>query len=577
MLKRASVESVAEGYLELLASRHVDFLFGNAGTDFAPLIEAYAKREAQGQVLPRPITVPHEVTAVAMAHGFAMVTGRPQAVMVHVIVGAANALGSIINAARAQVPVLFTAGRTPLTEGPLAGAGGVLPGARNRHIHWAQESFDQGAMAREWVKWDYELRLGGQLETIVDRALAIATSEPAGPVYLTLPREVLAARLDQLEYAEPSRLAPSSPTVADTGAIEEAARRLTRASNPILITKAVGRDPRAVEPLVALADAAGMPVFDQFHTHVNFPQDHPLHAGFDPTPHLRGADVLVAVESDAPWFPALAAPDPDTTVIQVGHDPLFSRYPVRGFPVDLSLAGTPRLTLAALASAVQRVGIDPATVAARRARWESEHRRLREAWAGRVRAVAGQRPIDMAWLSRCIGDVAGPGTLVVNEYDLEPTQTCFARPGTYFGASPAAGLGWGLGAALGARLAAPEQTVICCVGDGAYIFGSPTAAHFVSRAYGLPVLFVIFNNRAWNAVKRSVVSHAPGGWAVRTGSMPMSELDPAPDYELICQASGGHGERVEDPAALPDALARALRIVREERRQVLLNVICTKP
>jgi acetolactate synthase-1/2/3 large subunit len=119
--------------------------------------------------------------------------------------------------------------------------------------------------------------------------------------------------------------------------------------------------------------------------------------------------------------------------------------------------------------------------------------------------------------------------------------------------------------------------VICAVGDGAYIFGAPTAAHWVSRAYHLPVLWVIFNNRAWNAVKRAVQGHAPDGWAVRTGTMMLSDLDPAPDYELVCQASGGYGERVEDPEALPGALARALRVVREERRQALLNVICKKP
>jgi acetolactate synthase-1/2/3 large subunit len=115
----------------------------------------------------------------------------------------------------------------------------------------------------------------------------------------------------------------------------------------------------------------------------------------------------------------------------------------------------------------------------------------------------------MAWLSRCLGDVLDSRSLVVNEYDLDLTQTRFTAPGSYFAASPAAGLGWGLGAALGAKLAAPERTVFCCVGDGAYMFGAPTAAHWVARAYGLPVLFVVFNNRAWNAVKRAVESHAP--------------------------------------------------------------------
>src|SRR5262245_27978758 len=152
MTKKIAIESTAEAYLEMLAARGVEYVFANAGTDFAPLIEAWAKRLAQGQALPKPVTVPHETPAVAMAHGYAMVTGRPQAVMVHVIVGAANALAGIINAARSHVPILFSAGRNPLTEGQ-------LPGSRNRQIQWAQESFDQGAMAREFVKWDYELRL----------------------------------------------------------------------------------------------------------------------------------------------------------------------------------------------------------------------------------------------------------------------------------------------------------------------------------------------------------------------------------------------------------------------------------
>ncbi|MGH7308411.1 MAG: thiamine pyrophosphate-requiring protein [Candidatus Rokuibacteriota bacterium] len=570
MRKRASVESVAEAYLELLAARRIDYFFGNAGTDFAPIIEAYAKREAQGQVVPRPITVPHETPAVAMAHGYAMVTGRPQVVMVHVTVGTANALSGLINASRSRVPILMTAGRTPITEGG-------VPGARNRHIHWAQESFDQAGMVREYVKWDYELRTGGQLETVVDRALAVAQSAPAGPVYLTLPREVLAERLADVEYFDPTRLVPAAPQVADPAAVEEAARLLVAARSPIAIVKSSGRDPAALAPMVALAEAIGMPVFEQASTHLCFPQTHPLFAGGDPAPHFAQADAIVVVEADAPWFPDLKAPRPETPVIQVGEDPLFSRYPIRGFAGDVALAGAPRLTLAALTEAVRRAGLDARLVAERRARWAAEHGRRTEAARGQAERTRSDRPIDMAWLSRCVGDVLDEGTIVVNEYDLDLAQTRLDTPGSYFSQSPASGLGWGLGAALGAKLAAPERTVVCCVGDGAYLFGAPTAAHWVSRAYNLPALFVIFNNRAWNAVKRAVSSHAPQGWAVRTASMPMSDLDPAPDYELICRACGGWGERVEDPAALPDALARALRVVREERRQALLNVICKKP
>lgn len=569
MRKQASVETTAEAYLELLAARGVEYLFANAGTDFAPIIEAYARRGAQGQARPRPMTVPHEVVAVGMAHGFAMVTGRPQAVMVHVIVGTANALGGIMNAARSNVPMLMSAGRNPITE-----AGAI--GSRDRPIHWAQESFDQAAMVREFVKWDYELRSMSHLETVVDRALAIAQAEPQGPVYLTLPREVLAERRDTFEYSDPARAPRPGALAPDAATVAEAARLLAAAKHPIIITKALGRDPEAVPALVALAEALAVPVFEQSHTHLNFPQDHPLHGGFDSAPALGEADLILVVESDAPWYPHLRAPRAEAKVIQVAVDPLFSRYPIRGFEGDVALGGAPRLALKALHDAATPLA-DRGVVAARRRRWEGEHSRQREARASRARAVAADTPIDMAWLSRCLGDLVDDGTILVNEYDFDASQAVFTRPGSYFAASPAGGLGWGLGAALGAKLAAPDKTVICCVGDGAYIFGAPTAAHFVSRAYDIPALFVVFNNRMWNAVKRAVQTHAKDGWAVKTGVMPLTELDPAPDYELVCRASGGHAERVEDPAQLPGALKRALSVVRDEKRQALLNVICKKP
>ena len=569
MMKRATVESTADAYLQLLAARGVEYFFANAGTDFAPIIEAYARRSAQGQASPRPITVPHEVPAVAMAHGYTMVTGRPQVVMVHVIVGAGNAAGGVINAARSNLPVLFSAGRNPITE---AGA----DGSRDRPIHWAQEAFDQAGMLREFVKWDYELKRFDQLETVVDRALTLAQSEPRGPVYLTLPREVLAERHDAIEYSDPPRAAVPAATLPDPAAVDEVAAILAAARNPIIITKAAGRDPAAVPALVRLAETLGAPVFDQFHTYVNFPQDHDLHGGFEAAPHLDEADAILVIESDVPWFPQMKRPKPETRVIHLGVDPLFSRYPVRGFPTDAALAGTPRLSLAALADAIGK-RVDRAAVSARRQRWTQAGTHRREAARAKAENLRADTPVDMLWLSRAIGEVVDDRTIVVNEYDLDATQCTFTRPGSYFAAPPSGGLGWGLGAALGAKLAAPDHNVICCVGDGAYIFGSPTASHFVSRAYNLPVLFVVFNNRTWNAVKRAVQTYARDGWAVRTDTMPLTALEPSPDYEMICRASGGHGEKIEDPTALPAALRRGLRIVQEEKRQVVLNVICKKP
>jgi acetolactate synthase I/II/III large subunit len=445
--KRASVESTADAYLELLAARGVEYFFANSGTDFAPLIDAYARRLAQGLPVPRPMTIPHEVPAVGMAHGYALVTGRPQVVMVHVIVGAGNAVGGIINAARSNVPILFSAGRNPLTESG-------LHGSRNRPIHWAQESFDQAGMIREYVKWDYELRNFTQLETVVDRALAVSQAEPQGPVYLTLPREVLAEKHEVFEYSAASRAPKPGAVVAAPETIAETARLLADARNPIILTKAAGRDPLAVPALVKLAEALGAPVIDQFHTYMNFPQDHPLHAGFDAAPYLDDADCIVAVESDVLWFPAIKAPRPETKIVQIAVDPLYARYPIRGFPADAALSGTVSLNLAALADAVRRRA-DGRAVAERAQRWHAEHRRLREAWAATAKKAQSENPLEMVWVSKCVGDLVDENTILVDEYDFDPTQGCFRTPRSYFGSSPAGGLGWGMGAALGAKLAAP--------------------------------------------------------------------------------------------------------------------------
>src|ERR1043166_5568806 len=210
LMKPLKTRTVAAAYLAQLVERGVEYLFGNAGTDFAPLIEAYAQTAQTGGAAPRPMLAAHENLAVSMAHGYGMVARRIPAVMVHVSVGTANMVCGAINAARENVAILLTAGRSPLTESG-------LPGARDGYIHWAQEMYDQAGMLREVVKWDYELRNGEQLATVVDRALAIAASEPRGPVYLSLPREVIAAPMPQQAPSRPFGAA-GAPAPAARGA-----------------------------------------------------------------------------------------------------------------------------------------------------------------------------------------------------------------------------------------------------------------------------------------------------------------------------------------------------------------------
>ena len=565
-----AVETTGQAYLELLRSRGFDYFFGNAGTDFGPLVDAFARFEAEGKDRPRPITVPHEFVAVSMAHGLTMCTGRPQVVMVHTIVGTANCAGALINAARANIPLFMTAGRTPLVESGLLGA-------RDLHIHWAQEAYDQAGMIREFLKWDYELRNVVQLEAVVDRGLAIAMAEPQGIVYLTLPREVLAEPQSEFRLnAVPAgfrreRLQPD-PTL-----VEQAGAFLATAESPLLITTRVGRDPETVEAVVRLSEALAIPVVEVNPSYTNFPSSHPHHLGFDPAPFLDRVDIILVVESDVPWFPSRKGIRPDARVIHVGSDPLFVRYPIRTFPADLTIRGDARATLTALAAETKQRGADDESrLRTRSAALRAEHDAQRQAWRAAAMAAENDSPIDFDWLSRSIGEVVGAETILVNEYDLRLTQVARDWPGVFFSHSPAGCLGWGVGAALGAKLARPDRTVIATVGDGAYIFSVPTAAHMVSATCDLPILIVIFNNGCWGAVRRTTAGLLPKGWAAKMGSFPLSDLTPSPAYEKIVEAHGGYGERVERPEQVRPALQRALGAVREERRQAVLNMICKR-
>jgi acetolactate synthase I/II/III large subunit len=563
------IDNTAQAYLELLGDRGIKYFFGNAGTDFAPLVEGFARFAAEGRRFPMPVLVPHEFTAVSMAHGFAMVTGEPQVVMVHVNVGTSNGLTGILNASRANMPIIFTAGRTPITEGEMRGG-------RNLQIHWAQESFDQASMVREYVKWDYELRNFAQVEKVVDRALNIAMSEPKGPVYLSLPREVLTEEHENFTYTPfgPRMYAQPGP---HPEAIRQAAALIREAKNPLIITSMVGKNPSAVPELVNLCESFSLPVTIAIsNLYLNFPTDHPLHLGFDPMKYVPQADLILVIESDAPWFPIRTKPNPEAKVIQIGIDPFFSRYPMRSFPVDVPICADPLAALISLKEALIPYRKEyTKEIKDRFKRISAEHTEQKRGWSAEAEKRKKEKPIDMEWLSYCVGKVRDGNTILINEYDLRTQQVPINEPGTFFGSPMVSGLGWCFGAALGVKLARPDSVPIVCMGDGTYNFTVPTSAHFMAQ--NLPVVAVIFNNQCWNAVRGSVIDLYPEGWAAKKNQFVLCDIEPTPAYEKIVEAYGGYGERVEDPQELIPALKRAVKSVKHEKRQALLNVICKHP
>ena len=564
--------TVADAYLEILADRGVDYLFANAGTDFAPLIEAFSKAEATGGKFPKPVTVPHENVAVAMALGYYLASGRPQLVMVHVNVGTANAICGVMNAWRGNVPILFSAGRTPYSE-----TGGAL-GQRSGEIHWPQEMRDQGAMLREFTKWDYELPNAHVLETSIDRALNIAMAEPKGPIYLTLPREVLAAPLENFTYASPTRRRTPSPPYPDTRAIDEAADMIAKAERPLIITSNAGRDGDDMAKLGALAECFAIPVTQRKPRYVALASDHAMHLGYEPDAFVQDADLIIVVDCDVPWIPSKKAPKPDCKVIHLAVDPLFSAYPMRGFTSDLGISGILGATLPALTDALMsRHAGAKDRIETRRKRLAEQRAAQREKYVAALAKAKDGLPMHPAWITHCLETVRSQSGIVVKESPLTLEHMSFTKPGTMFSAAAAGGLGWSLGASLGIKAAVGDELVINTVGDGAYMFGNPIPAHYVSAAENLPVLNVVFNNQMWGAVKRNTREVYPSGFAAKSNREPLTYFDRSISFEKAVQTVDGYGERVEDPAQMMAAVERAMKAVTVEKRQALLNVVCRGP
>jgi acetolactate synthase-1/2/3 large subunit len=544
----------AEAYISRLGERGIEYVFANAGTDFAPIVEALSHKRGNGKV-PRFMVVPHENVAMAMAHGYFRIAGKPAAVMVHVTVGTANTLNGVINAARDNIPILLAAGRTPITE-----TGSIA--SRNRPIHWGQESFDQGGMLREYVKWDYELRAGQPVEAVVDRALDIAMSEPRGPVYLTLPREVLSGPIVHTRRNSVLPLGTLAPEPAQA-AIEEATQIIAKAEFPIIVTSAVGRVAAAVGELAALTEEFAIPVVQSEPRDLNLPTGHPMHLGYNVGELLSKADVVIVIDSAVPWMPRNIQPRKDAKVIHISADPLETRYPFRELEADLYVAGS---SLAAMAMLRRTLGD---AMKGKKSEIESRRKaiaKLREEVVTKrqkfIDSVKDQTPIHPAWLAACINQVKSEDAIVISELGAPLPFLELNKPLSYMGSLLSGGLGFGMGAGLGAKLAAPEREVIVTVGDGSYMFGNPIPYHFVARAENLPTLTVVANNQTWLAVRQSTLDVFPDGHAAKANSMPLTELKPSPDYEKVVEMCGGKGEKVEGAQNLLPALRRGMETVR---------------
>ncbi|MBX5461982.1 MAG: thiamine pyrophosphate-requiring protein [Steroidobacteraceae bacterium] len=557
-------------FLEALLETGVEYVFANLGSDHTSIVEAYAAARRAGRKVPQIITAPHEMVAMTAAHGYAQVTGRAQAVVVHVECGTQSLAGAVHNAAKGRVPVFVFAGMSPATME------GEARGSRNEFIHWLQDVFDQRGLVRGYMRYDNEIRVGANVKQIVHRAMQFAHSEPRGPVYVTAPREIMEAEippvtLDRARWPAiaPAALPPEAPATI--------AKMLASARRPLVVTSYLGRNPAAVEELVRLCRRLGIGVLESVPNHLSYPHDDALYQGGQwnekrQNVALAEADVILVVDSDVPWIPQINRPSREARIIHIDVDPLKQQMPLWYIGAEQVYRADAQIALSQINRAVESLQIDEALVRERRGHYERRHAERAEELR-RLEKPSGDA-ITPEYLTACVGRAIGKDAIVLSEgvtnFHVIANHVGRTQPGTLM-TSGGGSLGWNGGAAVGVKLARPDKFVAALTGDGTYMFSIPATVHWMAKRYNTPFLQVIYNNGGWRAPRFSAIGVHPQGLASQGDDIGIS-FEPPPDYAGIAAAAGNaHAERISRAEEVEPALERAVRAVREEGRCAVVD------
>jgi acetolactate synthase I/II/III large subunit len=573
-MSKEYMRTASSDLLQGLVDLGIEYLFCNLGTDHAPLIEEMAHWREQGRAFPKLILCPHENTAVHMAGGYAVATGRGQAVLVHVDAGTANAAMGLHNLCRTRIPVLLIAGRAPMTTFD------DVTGGRDTYVHFIQEPFDQASVVRPYVKWEYNLAWPSMAHEVVSRAGAVMQSDPTGPVYLTLPREVLAAPVDAASvgaYGHQNHL-PVKAQGADSSAVRAIAEQLMRSENPMLVTAYAGRNREAPALIEKLAALCGMRVCEFNTIYMNIRRDSPYFGGYNPAAFTEQADFGLMVDVDVPWIPKTTRVNPNAYWAQLDVDAIKRDIPMWGFPLNARIEGDSVRLITQLIEIIESSATPEfkTKAAARGLALKSAHAQNRQKAASLAQARGVVNAINPHYLCAVMGQKIDLHDVVLNEA-IRNTMAVFEQiprevPGSLMGLS-GGGLGFSAGTALGIKLAQAKNRVIHFVGDGSFYFSNPSSVYAVANQYGLPILTVLLDNGGWSAVKESTLRMYPQGEAKSTNQF-ASDLGYSTDFAAIAEAAGAHGERLTDPEQVEAAIERCLAAL-DAGRSALLHVRIT--
>jgi acetolactate synthase-1/2/3 large subunit len=567
---RAWIEVPAEdngdAMIAAMAEADIDYIFFTSGSEIGFYQEAVAKAHAQGRKAPKLITVTHEHANLNAALGYAAVAGKPAVTAAHVDCGTQHYGGAVHTAFHSGLPVMITGGGSP-TSYP-----GSIRGARDGGGHiWMQQSFDQNGIVRQYTKWDHRMEMQDNVGLMISRALQVARTEPCGPVYLQLPREVSVARVSGARFPTMGQLGVALPAAPDPEGIRDIARRLVKAENPYAIVARSGRNPATVPALVRLCETMGLPVAQSgIRSYQCFPLNHPLYMSHA---SLKDADVLLCLDVDIPWFADTNPPSDNAWVAITDVEPSKRRIPTMEFTADLRLTADALAVIEALTAEVRKLMTpdDQHRFAVRAQKCAEASAKRRRDLAEDAKSRSGRTPIDSKWLSYNIGKILDDNCILFDE-TIAQNQVhdylSISQPGAYFH-NPASSGGWAQGAAFGAKIAAPDKDVIAVSGDGFYMFGTPIHALWAANHYKAPFMAVVYQNRSYSTGTLRVKSVYGDDSYASKANYDGGYFDPPIDFAKEAEAAGAYGENVRDPAQVEPALRRGLERIRAGQPAVI--------
>jgi acetolactate synthase-1/2/3 large subunit len=554
-----------EAFIDVLNANGVEKIFFNPGGEQASLLATIARYRLQGKPAPQLVLCLDESVALTAAHGNYMVSGRPQVVMVHAELGTLQLGGAIHNAQGGRVPVILWAGNMP------------APGRKN----WKKESYDQAMIVRNCVKWDYYIGKEENVRDVLQQAFRVALTEPCGPVYLCFSGDFARQNMERISLPQTKGASIFSTAPPDLRVLDRAASLLLEAEKPLIVAGYSGRHPESNPLLVELAETLCAPVLTSY-VWMNFPTTHPLCAGIE---QIRGSrkensciadsDVILAIDYDMPYVPGRGLPDPKAKIIHIDVDPLTNGKPLWDRGADIYIEADSREAIPALSRLIrQKLTPQKSNLLRQRfSRLEAKHQQERAAWRQMARSKAGQRPVSADWLCYCLSRIVDEDTIFLHHsisHSASGTeQIDRTRPGTLLGCS-AGSIQWALGAALGAKLAAPDKTVVSLMTDGGFVWGCPVATLWSASAYKAPFLAVILNNQSYGFIKLLVEKNYGGGALPDRAAFEAGvSIAPPADYATVAQGCGAYGRRVEDPKEVLPVLQEAMEQVRNGRAAVV--------